>query len=273
MKYPLLMENLRYLMNERKDSANLVATSCGITASTLSRFLNGEIKSPRTSTIAALAKYFNLTPEELVATDVSTLPKIRPPVETEKEKNYLVPLVTGQGAANLYFGDLWPFQDDLHELSPICWLAAPPDKELMQKVMQVEGEATRQVLYSFQMIGSAMQPTIKDGDILYLLNSACYSPRDGDIVLVRRIKRDIRSIVKKVDEEPAKETVRRLQKSFLEDEADFLIRKLSVSDSGEKYITSVAEGWPEQEFLKVEEGRDFYDDQILGIVASKYSKL
>lgn len=270
-----LVSNLNYLRTTRGESVNSIAVSCGIKASTLSRFLSGEITSPRTATLASLANYFNLTPEELVGSDVSKLPKNRPPVDDKILRSTLIPLVTGAGAASLYFLDLWPYKDSEHELAPLCWLPPPPDSKLINFINARDEETSdKQPVFAFTVVGSAMKPSLSDGDLVYFANAAVWQPKDGQIVLARRVKEKFK--------EKSEERDRFFANKFVDSDetaheapeiAEYLVRKLVKDDRGNFFLKATFLGEQNSELISLQIGKGMYDDQILGVAVGKYSRL
>lgn len=269
-----LVNNLNYLRMSRGESVNSIAVSCGIKASTLSRFLSGEIASPRTTTIASLANYFNLTTEQLIGCDVSKLPKNRPPADEKILRSTLIPLVTGAGAANLYFLDLWPYKDSEHELAPLCWLPPPPDSKLISFINTQDEEASdKQPVFAFTIVGSAMKPSLSDGDLVYFANAAIRAPKDGQIVLVRRVKEKFK--------EKSEERDRFFMNKFGEPDgtteppeiAEYLVRKLVKDDRGNFFLKATFLGEQNSELIALQIGKGLFDDQILGVAVGKYSQL
>ena len=60
MESSQLVKNLRFLMEKHSETANAVAVSSGIKASTLMRLLDGSSAAPRNSTLQALAMHFGV---------------------------------------------------------------------------------------------------------------------------------------------------------------------------------------------------------------------
>lgn len=175
MKSTQLVKNLRYLMEKRMETANAVAVSSGIKASTLMRLLDGSSAAPRNSTLQALAIHFGVGPEMLLKADLSV--EVAELVE-HKSVSEPISLLEEHEVFQLYHWN----EADTTEGSIFyrrlsndrTWLPPPPDQELIDLIKE-SSEDVLPPIFAFKVKGQAMAPTINDGDIVFVR----YTPTNG----------------------------------------------------------------------------------------------
>ena len=169
MESSQLVKNLRFLMEKRMETANAVAVSSGIKASTLMRLLDGSSSAPRNSTLQALAMHFGVNPEKLLKAKLSI--EIEELVE-HKNITEPVSLLTEKEVFLVYCwneADTTDNEDKLYKRlsNDRTWLPAPPDQELID-VIKSNPNSILSPIFAFKVKGDAMAPTFCDGDIVFV---------------------------------------------------------------------------------------------------------
>lgn len=176
MESSQLVKNLRFLMEKRMETANAVAVSSGIKASTLMRLLDGTSAAPRNSTLQALAVHFGVHPEKLLKADLSV--EVEELVE-HKSVSEPISLLDEQEVFQIYH---WNEADTTESNSLYyrrlsnnrTWIPAPPDQELIDLIKEKSDDLLPPI-FAFKVKGNAMLPRLNDGDIVYVR----YTPTDG----------------------------------------------------------------------------------------------
>ena len=173
MESTQLVKNLRFLMEKRMETANAVAVSCGVKASTMMRLLDGTSAAPRNSTLQALAMHFGVNPEKLLKSDLS--------IEVEElieHKNVTEP-ISLLSEVEVYQIYCWnesdttePVSNDPYSLyrrlsNDRTWIPAPPDPELIDIIKQ-NSDSVISPIFAFTVKGDAMAPTFCEGDIVFV---------------------------------------------------------------------------------------------------------
>ena len=173
---------LQELLSSRGISGYAVAKGTGLPKSTISRLLNGEATTPRSSTLAELAAFLGITPSELTeGTDLEDkyLPKTGKIV-----KGLRVPLLSSPTDAFYYVG--------IEEDVPIGSDYLPP--------FPFEQDQKRELI-AVVMDSDALAPRIRKGDIVYFDTVMCtgkneYEAKNGDIVLAMFEGRDGKALIR-----------------------------------------------------------------------------
>lgn len=160
---------LQELLSARGISGYAVAKGTGLPKSTISRLLNGDATTPRSSTLAEIAAFLRITPSELTeGTDLEDkyLPKTGKIV-----KGLRVPLLSTPTDA-FYFAGI---EGDV----PIGSDYLPP--------FPFEQEQKKELI-AVVMDSDALAPRIRKGDIVYFdtvmqTDKNEYDAKNGDIVL------------------------------------------------------------------------------------------
>jgi len=172
-----VVKAIEALMTEKGVNAATVADATGIERSSLSRILNGKVKSPRRATLAALAKYFGVSYDDLrtgaVNADYTELGALKTlPIELATDERLAKMALMSYDATGSF--------DDAYDATKSKWVQAPPDPD-------IESALSDDVaIIAYQAHGGAMAPIVCDGDLVYvrLFNREDWACQDGDIVLI-----------------------------------------------------------------------------------------
>lgn len=200
MERSQLVKNLCFLMEKRRETANAVAVSCGLKASTLTRLLDGSSSAPRNSTLQALAIHFGVHPNMLEKGDLSTATE---ELFEHKSLSEPVPLLTEEEVIKIYYLNeedtaKGNFFSHLRPTGERKWVPAPACQELIDLIKE-SSDSLLAPIFAITIEGDAMAPKFTDGDIVYILytptdayfddegNLSCFSTPDeiksGDFVL------------------------------------------------------------------------------------------
>lgn len=181
MESSQLVKNLRFLMEKRMETANAVAVSCGIKASTMMRLLDGSSAAPRNSTLQALAIHFGVAPESLLNADLSV--DVAKFIEN-KSASEPIPLLNEENIFKIYH---WNGTDTIGAkgkfFRPLTghrnWIPAPPIQEIIDLIRENENPDVSPV-FALKITGNAMAPTFCDGDLVYVRHTPTSISGDSD---------------------------------------------------------------------------------------------
>lgn len=160
---------LQELLSSRGLSGYAVSKGTGLPKSTISRLLNGEATTPRSSTLAELAAFLGTTPSELTeGTDLEEKYLHKP---GKIVKGLRVPLLSSPTDAFFYTGIEGDVPIGSDYLPPFPF-EQDPKKELIAVAMDSD----------------ALAPRIRKGDVVYFdtvmrTDKNEYDAKNGDIVL------------------------------------------------------------------------------------------
>lgn len=157
------------LLIQQQLTGYAVAKGTGLPASTISRILNGEASTPRSSTLAELAAFLGMTPSEL--TEGTELEEKYLPKKGKIVKGLKVPLVPSPSDAF--------FDSGIGGDVPIGSDFLPP--------FPFEQNQKRELI-AVVMDSDALAPRVRKGDIIYFdtvmqTDKNEYDAKNGDIVL------------------------------------------------------------------------------------------
>ena len=170
MESSQLVKNLRFLMEKRFETANAIANSTGVKASTITRLLDGTSTAPRNSTLQALAMHFGVHPDMLKTADLSVAAEI---LEENKTTTEPIPLLDEFEVRHVYlYNGVDTPKDKNIFYFPLpsegrTWLPPPPDKDLIDLIRD-NADCPVSPIFAFQVKSNAMSPTINEGDIVYI---------------------------------------------------------------------------------------------------------
>lgn len=234
------VENVQALLKKAVMTPNALSERLGVDSATVYRWLDPKVQSlPRSRTLVLLAEFFGVDPNKLVnePLDINDVNKPAESSGATKKRTYRgtrIPLVSE--TEHLWFAS-W-LSDDIEttddEALPGAkeWLPAAPDLDLEQER-----------LVALRNTGSAMAPTIQNGDLVYVDfafgGMAAPSIEEGDIVLAHLEGKDNKTPV---------------------------IRKLIYGDNrDDKWLTATNPDFPGTRTVKA--------GAILGKVVSIYRKI
>lgn len=261
MESSQLVKNLRFLMDKRMETANAIAVSSGIKASTMMRLLDGTSAAPRNSTLQALAMHFGVNPGALLTVDLSTQAEelvehksVSEPISllNEHEAFYLYHFNEADTATENSFSSRRLTSDR-------TWLPAPPDQELIDLIKEKSDDLLPPI-FAFKVNGDAMAPTFRDGDVLYVrftFTEGIFSDegklvgfttpdeiKSGDFVLAYSSKKD--------------ENTKRMRRHMV-------VRQFCPDDTGENdFLLAINPDWPGE--------RSLICERLVGKIVGRYTK-